>query len=120
MPTQRRARSAASDASPRRQDEQLGHAQHPRANLPPQLTSFVGRERELSEVTRLLDTTRLLTLIGAGGCGKTRLALQLAIGQADAFEGGVCWIDLEGLAEPALVTPSVAQALGLREVSHES
>jgi predicted ATPase/DNA-binding NarL/FixJ family response regulator len=94
--------------------------QHHLRDLPKPLTSFIGRERELLEVTRLLDSTRLLTLIGVGGCGKTRLALQLAIEQTDAYEDGVCWVDLASLSEPALVTQSVAQALGLREASHES
>jgi predicted ATPase len=120
MPTPRRDRSAASDTSPRRQAKLPGNASYPRANLPPQLTSFVGRERELSEVARLLDSTRLLTLIGVGGCGKTRLALQAATIQADTFADGVCWVDLAGLSEPALVTQSVAQALDLREASRES
>jgi predicted ATPase/DNA-binding CsgD family transcriptional regulator len=92
---------------------------HPH-NLPNPPTSFVGREHELFEAVRLLDTTRLLTLIGVGGCGKTRLALQVAIRQTDVFEDGVCWVDLVGLSESALVTQSVAQALDLREASRES
>ena len=57
-------------------------------NLPPQTTSFVGREHEIAEVTRLLGTTRLLTLTGVGGAGKTRLALQVAGGLLDTFPDG--------------------------------
>jgi predicted ATPase/DNA-binding NarL/FixJ family response regulator len=91
-----------------------------RANLPTPLTSFIGREHELTEVSHLLDSTRLLTLIGVGGCGKTRLALQLTIDQIDAFEDGVCWVDLAGLSESSLAPQSIAQALGLREAAHES
>jgi hypothetical protein len=57
-------------------------------NLPTALTSFVGRDREIAEVKRLLATTHLLTLTGAGGCGKTRLSLQIAADLLDTFSGG--------------------------------
>jgi predicted ATPase/class 3 adenylate cyclase/tetratricopeptide (TPR) repeat protein len=85
-------------------------------NLPLQLTSFVGREREMTEVKRLLQVARLLTLIGTGGCGKTRLALQVAADQADAFADGVWFVDLAPLADPTLVPQVVATILGVREV----
>src|SRR5204863_1042125 len=84
-------------------------------NLPVQLTSFIGREREMAEVKRLLTTTHLLTLTGAGGCGKTRLALQVS---ADLLEGendGVWLVDLASLTDPELVPQSVASVLGVRE-----
>ena len=58
-------------------------------NLPPELSSFVGREREIAEVKRLLEDNRLLTLTGAGGCGKTRLALAVAFEVMEGFEGNV-------------------------------
>jgi predicted ATPase/class 3 adenylate cyclase len=85
--------------------------------LPAQLTSFVGRERELAEVSALLRDARLLTLTGAGGCGKTRLALQVAGQQAEDFSDGVWPVELAALGEPELVGPAVAQALDTRLAS---
>jgi predicted ATPase/class 3 adenylate cyclase len=84
-------------------------------NLPLQLTSFVGRERELATVARLLATQRLVTLTGPGGVGKTRLALQAAADALDAFADGAWLIDLAPLAEPGLVPQAVASVLGVRE-----
>jgi predicted ATPase/DNA-binding CsgD family transcriptional regulator len=84
-------------------------------NLPLQLTSFVGREQEMTEVTRLLTTTRLLTLTGTGGCGKTRLALQVAAELGDAYPDGVWLVELAPLADPDLVPQTVATVLGVRE-----
>jgi predicted ATPase/class 3 adenylate cyclase len=84
-------------------------------NLPPQLTSFVGREKEMAEIKRLLGGTRLLTLTGAGGSGKTRLALQAAADLLEEFPDGVWFIELATLAEPGLVSQTVASALGVRE-----
>lgn len=98
------------------------HPQHPGRlrsldfapnNLPVQLTSFVGREAQLSEVARLLASGRVLTLSGPGGCGKTRLALQLAARDIEAHPGGVWAADLAPIADPALVPSAVADALGL-------
>ena len=68
-----------------------------RHNLPEQLTSFVGRDRELAEIERLLASTRLLTLTGAGGCGKTRLALQVAAASLPRFKDGAWVVDLAPL-----------------------
>src|SRR5262249_14705784 len=84
-------------------------------NLPAPLTSFVGRVRELAEVTQLLGATRLLTLTGTGGSGKTRLALAAATDLVGAFRDGVWLAELAPLADPALVPQAVARALGLRE-----
>jgi predicted ATPase/class 3 adenylate cyclase len=84
-------------------------------NLPGQLTSFIGREREIAEVKRLLATTRLLTLTGAGGCGKTRLALQAAADSLDEFPGGVWLVELAPISDPELAPQGVASALGVRE-----
>jgi predicted ATPase/two-component SAPR family response regulator len=81
-----------------------------------QLTSFIGREREMSEVNELLvDKTRLLTLTGPGGCGKTRLALAVANDLVEEFEDGVWLVELASLSDPALVPQAVASALGVRE-----
>jgi hypothetical protein len=76
--------------------------------LPLQLTSFIGRECEIAEVERLLGTTRLLTLTGAGGCGKTRLALKAAGEVLGAYPDGAWLVELALLADPALVAPAVA------------
>jgi predicted ATPase len=83
-------------------------------NFPVYLTSFIGREGDLAAVEQLLSTTRLVTLTGVGGCGKTRLALQVANTVQENYADGVFLIDPVPLHEPALVPQLVAQALGLR------
>jgi predicted ATPase/DNA-binding CsgD family transcriptional regulator/DNA-binding XRE family transcriptional regulator len=93
----------------------LGHAERQpqrRHNLPRQLTSFVGRDRELAELRALLQTTPLLTLVGPGGVGKTRLALRLAEEVAATYEDGVWLVDLAPLSDPLLVPEAVAAAVG--------
>jgi non-specific serine/threonine protein kinase len=84
-------------------------------NLPLQLTSFIGREQELVEVEELLASTRLLTLTGTGGVGKTRLALQVAAAQLDRYPQGVWLVGLAPLADPTLVPGAVLAALGVPE-----
>jgi len=84
-------------------------------NLPAQLTSFVGRERELAELKDLLGSHRLLTLLGMGGLGKTRLSLQLAAEVMADFPDGAWFLDLAPLRDGALVTSEAAQALGVRD-----
>ena len=84
-------------------------------NLPQQPTSFIGREREVAEVKTLLNNTRLLTLTGAGGCGKTRLSLQVAADLLGSQGDGVWLVELAPLSDPTLVPKAVAQALGVRE-----
>ena len=89
--------------------------ERPPHNLPTELSSFVGREKELTEVRRLLENNRLLTLTGSGGCGKTRLALAAASELVERFEDGVWMVELASLAEPSLVPQAVAFTLGVRE-----
>jgi non-specific serine/threonine protein kinase len=90
-------------------------AQSPRTNLPVALTSFIGREREQGEVRALLDATRLVTLTGAGGAGKTRLALAVAGRVLNEFPDGIRLAELAPLADPALAVQAVAAVLELRE-----
>src|SRR5919112_6106586 len=87
----------------------------PPNNLPVQLSSFVGREKELAEVKQLLENNRLLTLTGSGGCGKTRLALAVAGEMVGGFEDGVWLVELASLADPSFVPGAVASALGVGE-----
>jgi predicted ATPase/class 3 adenylate cyclase len=99
---------------------QLGDGEFPplktlyRTNLPIPATPFLGREEELGQVRELLARTdvRLLTLSGAGGSGKTRLALQAVADSAEAYPDGVWWVPLAPLAEPGDVMPAAARALG--------
>jgi predicted ATPase len=99
---------------------QLGAAEFPalktlyRTNLPIPATPFLGRRRELAEVAAMLahDDVRLLTLTGAGGSGKTRLALQAAADLSETFPDGVYWVPLASLRDPRLVFEQAAQALG--------
>jgi non-specific serine/threonine protein kinase len=89
---------------------------HPRRhNLPVPLTSFIGRVREQAEVQRLLSTTRLLTLTGAGGCGKSRLALAVATDRVEDYADGAWLVELAALADPLLLPQAVATTLDVRE-----
>ncbi len=81
--------------------------------LPTPLTSLIGRERELVDVERLIDRARLLTLTGAGGSGKTRLALEAARRARPAYADGVWFVDLAAVGESLLVADAVSEALGL-------
>jgi predicted ATPase len=89
----------------------------PPGNLPADVTSFIGRRHELSEAKRLLSGTRLLTLTGPGGVGKTRLALRVSGEVQRAFPDGVWLIELAAFHDPALLTVTVAETLGLRDQS---
>jgi non-specific serine/threonine protein kinase len=84
-------------------------------NLPIQMTSFVGRGREVAALTVLLRETRLLTLTGTGGCGKTRLALRVVEGLVDDFPDGAWLVELAPIGDPAFIPHSIAAALGVRE-----
>src|SRR2546427_3244657 len=93
----------------------IGAPEAPAGAPPPaQLTSFIGRERETAAVKELLRGTRLLTLTGAGGSGKTRLALEVAGRVGAQYPDGVAWVELAPLSNPELVPHHVADALGVR------
>ena len=81
---------------------------------PAQLTSLIGRERDVEEVVASLAATRLMTLTGAGGVGKTRLAVAASARAAAEFPDGVYWIELAAVADPGAVAPTLAQTLGVR------
>jgi predicted ATPase/DNA-binding XRE family transcriptional regulator len=89
-------------------------------NLPVQISSFIGREKELATLERLLTETRLLTLTGSGGTGKTRLAQELAARQVvdspkPAYPDGIWWVELASLSAPAFVPQTIASAIGVYE-----
>ncbi len=108
---------------------QLVHAELPREfpplksldafshNLPIQVTSFIGREGEIDELTKALEQSRMVTLTGTGGTGKTRLALQVAGGLVDIFSEGVYFVALAPVTAPGLVVQAIARALALREAA---
>jgi predicted ATPase len=91
-------------------------------NLPAQLTSLIGREREIQVVCSLLrqPEVRLVTLTGPGGVGKTRLALQVAADLLDEFADGICFVPLAPISDPDLVPSTIAQMLGLKEPGDQS
>jgi predicted ATPase/class 3 adenylate cyclase len=83
------------------------------SNLPVPVSSFIGRDRELSEVRALVESSRLVTLTGAGGCGKTRLSLQLAAGLLDGSGDGVWLVELATVSDEAAVASAICHALGI-------
>jgi predicted ATPase/serine/threonine protein kinase/DNA-binding CsgD family transcriptional regulator len=85
----------------------------PRSNLPAEVTSFIGRRREIAEIKRLLSASRLVTLTGVGGAGKTRLSLRVAADLQRAFPDGVWFVELAALEEQALLAQTIASTLGL-------
>ena len=84
-------------------------------NLPTQLTSFIGREKEMAEIKSLLNSARLVTLTGSGGTGKTRLSIEVGAVELASFANGVWLIELAPLADPSQIIPAMAQVFGLQE-----
>jgi transcriptional regulator with XRE-family HTH domain/tetratricopeptide (TPR) repeat protein len=117
-PAERRAligaATAAKPGGPAKPDD-LSHPLATLSSPPAPLTSFGGRDRELTEVQQLLGTTRLLTLIGSRGVGKTRLALRIASEVAHNYADGIWLVDLAPLADATLVSKAVASALDVQE-----
>ena len=85
-------------------------------NLPTQLTSFVGREKEMAEIKALLNSARLVTLTGSGGTGKTRLSIEVSTEELTSFPNGVWLIELAPLSDSSQIIPALAQAFGLQEL----
>lgn len=112
--------SRAIRTSARRVEQGVGRASLGVRPLPTYLTSFIGRRTEVSELTGLLAKGRLLTLTGVGGCGKTRLAVEVANRVKKRFEDGVVFVDLAPMPDGQLVPRAVAAALGLADASTAS
>jgi class 3 adenylate cyclase len=89
-------------------------------NLPVQLTSFIGRDTEVAEVKRRLSVSRLVTLTGSGGCGKSRLSIKVASELGVHYSNGVWFIELAPVADPALISQTLLSTFNLREDSHRS
>src|SRR3712207_3415924 len=103
-PTRRNSQRLHAVGSAEAETTQRTSPERPPNNLALELSSFVGREKEMTEVKRLLGNYRLLTLTGPGGCGKTRLALAAASELVEGFEDGVWMVELAPLADPSLVS----------------
>ena len=108
----RKIRRGEAKPFPVQKPTQVTIAQH---NLPHQLSTFIGREREQSEVIQLIDKKRMVTLAGAGGIGKTRLALQVGPRVVNRYPNGVWFVPLESLSDPDLLTQTVASIFDIRE-----
>lgn len=115
--TYERCRKAlrALDLEPSEQTRALAYKRNSKINIPIPLTSFIGREEELKEVANLLSKSRLVTLTGSGGVGKTRLAIQVVADVLEGFPDGVWFLDLAPLNNSALVASTLMTLLGLRE-----
>ncbi|MFZ1461879.1 MAG: tetratricopeptide repeat protein [Ignavibacteria bacterium] len=89
-------------------------------NLPVQLTNFIGRETDISEIKKTLTNSRLITLLGPGGTGKTRLSMQIAADMIDEYSNGVFIAEIAQVSEPSLIIQTVMNSLGVNEVKGQS
>ena len=89
-------------------------------NIPTQLTSFIGRDKEMAEIKVLMDSARLVTLTGSGGTGKTRLSVEIGSLELGSFPNGVWLLELAPLTDPEQIIPALAQVLGLQELPSTS
>jgi predicted ATPase/DNA-binding CsgD family transcriptional regulator len=116
--------------SPRHGQRETGHdhtalppekliAARPPSNLPAPLTGFIGREREINAIKDMLQPTRLLTLTGTGGSGKTRLAIQVAAGLLEEFADGIFFVSLALISDHSLVASTIASSLGIWEAGRQ-
>jgi predicted ATPase/transcriptional regulator with XRE-family HTH domain len=119
QPVPRRRNRPVSTRDERPRDLADGQVLRVPNNLPIQWTSFVGREQSMSDVLQHLESTPLLTLTGTGGCGKTRLAIEVAKGRLDRYPDGVWLIELAPLTDPTRIAQTTAATLGVREVFGE-
>ena len=85
------------------------------SGLPVGVTAFIGRGRDRAQAADLVTRTPVVTLTGSGGCGKTRLAVEVARDVAAQFPDGACWVDLQGVSEPGLVAPALGGVMGIHE-----
>src|SRR3989337_3015986 len=90
------------------------------SRLPVRVAAFVGRERERAKVADLVADGRVVTWTGSGGCGKTRLAVEVVGDVASRFSDGACWVDLQGVSESGLVAPAIGGAVDVRERPEEA
>lgn len=104
------------DLEPSEETRALTFKRTSKLNIPIPMTSFIGRDKELREVSGLLSESRLVTLTGAGGVGKTRLAIQVVAEVLERFPDGVWFLDLAPLSEPALVPIALASLIGFHEI----
>ena len=108
------------DLEPSDETRALAFKRTHKLNIPMPLTSFIGREKELKEVVELLSKSRLITLTGSGGVGKTRLAIQVVAEVMDLFPDGIWFLDLAPLSNPSLVPNTLSSLLGLCETGEIS
>jgi non-specific serine/threonine protein kinase len=118
-PEQQAVLRAAAQPTPRRRATSAPDSNHQRHNLPIQTTSFVVRAHELSQLRERLDASRLVTITGAGGCGKTRLALEIAAERVVQFPDGVWFVELAPLADASLVPQTIAVTLGIHAAGRQ-
>lgn len=111
-------KSASEDVSLQNSNQTSSEPAKTKTNLPHRLTSFIGREKEIGEIKNLLEAARLLTLTGAGGIGKTRLAQKIAAESIEELTGGAWFVELAALNDSSLIAGAAANALGVSKESN--